>query len=224
MSERWRLVDGKELYDINNDPGQKRNVYEEHPDVVQKLTAWYDELWGELEPTFEDIAEIPIGDPAAKDVTLNYHDCIGRHMFWFQDGIRNLKGSFRGKATDLFDAADSKRPDAFWPINVVTEGEYTIELRRYPRERDAAISKNIPSGAPVYGETAHRTKQGIGFPASKARLSIGDQEEISGVAKDAKTATFRMDLPKGSQRLSAKFVAADGTSLDAFYVYARKSK
>ena len=38
MSERWRLIDGKELYDIDADPGQKNNVFDEHPEVVERLT------------------------------------------------------------------------------------------------------------------------------------------------------------------------------------------
>ena len=34
MSGPWRLVNGKELYEIKKDPGQKRNVAADHPDIV----------------------------------------------------------------------------------------------------------------------------------------------------------------------------------------------
>lgn len=87
MSERWRLIDNKELYDIDSDPGQVKNVFGQHPQVMAKLSAWYDDLWDELEPTLQDCPEIPLGDEAVDTVALNYHDCIDRHMFWFQDGI-----------------------------------------------------------------------------------------------------------------------------------------
>ena len=36
MTQRWRLVNGEELYDIQTDPGQKTDVASDHPDIVQK--------------------------------------------------------------------------------------------------------------------------------------------------------------------------------------------
>jgi len=215
MSERWRLVNGKELYDINTDPGQKSNVYAEHPDVVGRLGAWYDALWAEIEPTLKDVAEIPLGHPRAPAVALNYHDCIGRHKFWFQNDIRNIKTKIAPPG--------SKRPRAFWPVQVVAEGEYTIELRRWPKELDAAIHADVPPGAKVYGRPAHRSTPGVGFPAVKAYLTIGGQRLTQTVSKDDAGVTFRVKLSKGSHRLSATFVDAEGSSLDVFFVYVTES-
>ena len=225
MTERWRLVNGKELYDIDADPGQKKNLFDQHPEVVERLTEHYDALWDDLQPAINRVAEISIGDPAAPSVALNYHDCIGRHMFWFQDGIRSLnKGRFRGQPVRLIDAAkrEGKRAPAFWPVNVATEGEYRIELRRWPAEVDAPIHADIPAGEPVYGQSAQRTKPGRGFPAVKATLSVGDQQLTTQVGVRTKAAVFKTTLKAGSQHLSAKFHAADRRSLDAFYVYVSK--
>ncbi|KKL60228.1 hypothetical protein LCGC14_2207410, partial [marine sediment metagenome] len=216
LSERWRLVGGRELYDIDADPGQKKNVYAEHPEVVQRLSSFYDALWEEMKPTFKDVAEIPLGHPRASHVALNYHDCIGRHKFWFQDGIRRI--------TDKIDPPESKRRRAFWPVNVVTEGEYTIELRRWPKELGAAIRANIPPGDKVYGRPAFRTTPGMGFPAVEASLSIGGRSFTEPVDDQAKGITFRVELPKGSHRLSARFIDAERRSLDAFYAYVTKSE
>ncbi len=216
LSERWRLVGGRELYDIDADPGQKKNVYAEHPEVVRRLSSYYDALWAEIEPTLTDVAEIPLGHPQASHVALNYHDCIGRHMFWFQDGIRRITGKI--------DPPESKRRQAFWPVNIVTEGEYTIELRRWPKELGAAIHANIPPGAKVYGRPTFRTTPGMGFPAVEASLSIGDRSFTEPVDDRAKGITFRVKLPKGSHRLSARFIDAERRSLDAFYAYVTKSE
>lgn len=224
MSERWRVVEGSELYDIDADPSQKNNVFNEHPQVVERLSSWYDQLWNELEPTFKNVPEIPLGVDAAGTVMLNYHDCIGRHMFWFQDGIRSLQAKYGGKTNSLIDPPGSERRSAFWPVDIVADGEYTIELRRWPRELDAAISADIPPSDSVYGQPSHRTTKGVGFPAAKAQLSIGDKQQSVVVTKDAVAAEFRMKLAKGSDRLSARFIAADGRSLDSFYVYIRKSR
>lgn len=60
MSQRWRLVNGRELYDMDADPGQQRNLAADHPDQVAAMAAFYDVWWAELEPTFSHTAEIPL--------------------------------------------------------------------------------------------------------------------------------------------------------------------
>ena len=52
MTSQWRLINGKELYDIKADPGQEADIATGHPDVVKRLTDFYDAWWAELEPTF----------------------------------------------------------------------------------------------------------------------------------------------------------------------------
>jgi len=214
MSERWRLIDGAELYDIDADPKQETDVCAKHPEVVRRLTRFYDQLWDELQPTFKNVPRIPLTAPGQKTVALNYHDCIGRHFGWFQNEMRQI-----GKRID---EPQSKRPRAFWPVKVVADGEYQIELRRWPVEVDAPIHADIPAGANVYGQDAHRTRPGQGFPAAKADLSIGDQRLTVDIDERTRAAIFRTRLSAGSQRLSAKFYADSGRSLDAFYVYVRK--
>ncbi len=213
LSQRWRLVGGKELFDIDADPGQGKNVFAEHPEVVERLSTYYDALWAQIEPTLADVAEIPLGDPRARSVALAYYDCMGWHKFWFQDGIRSIKNKI--------DPPDSKRR-AFWPVNVVTAGEYTVELRRWPQELNAAIHADVPPGENVYGRPARRSVPGTGFPAVEARLGIGEQQRRMAVRGEDLGATFRVKLSTGSYRLSARFLDAKGRSLDAFFVYVRK--
>ena len=224
MTQRWRLIEGKELYDIIADPGQEQDIAVNHPEVVTRLRSFYEELWDEMEPTFDDVARIPLGDPATESVKLNYHDCIGRHMFWFQNGIRSLTGDIPGEATDLIDATGSKRPLAFWPVEVVTDGEYTIELRRWPEEAATPIRSGLPEGDLIYGLPSHRTTPGKGFPATEGRLFIGEQTLLGEVETNAESLIFKLDLKAGKQRLSAKFFDSQGRSLDAFYVYVTKSE
>ncbi|MFK8113076.1 MAG: arylsulfatase [Rubripirellula sp.] len=49
-SQRWRLVNNKELYDISADPFEKTNVLSEHPTVVSELNAAYDKWWAKTVP------------------------------------------------------------------------------------------------------------------------------------------------------------------------------
>jgi arylsulfatase A-like enzyme len=49
-SQRWRLVNNKELYDIAADPYEKTNVIDAHPEVVASLRKAYDAWWAETLP------------------------------------------------------------------------------------------------------------------------------------------------------------------------------
>jgi arylsulfatase len=49
-NERFRLVNNGELYDIDADPGETKNVAAEHPSVVAKMRAAYDDWWQETRP------------------------------------------------------------------------------------------------------------------------------------------------------------------------------
>ena len=55
ITKRWRLVEGKELYDIIADPAQRNDVSTEHPDVVERLTRqhldWFKSVASGMEPT-----------------------------------------------------------------------------------------------------------------------------------------------------------------------------
>lgn len=49
-SHRYRFVDNNALYDMQADPGQTRNVIEEHPEIVKQMRAAYDSWWRETRP------------------------------------------------------------------------------------------------------------------------------------------------------------------------------
>jgi hypothetical protein len=54
QNSRFTLVNNKELYDLQADPGEKVNVIGEHPDVVAKLRAAHDQWWAEALPLMEN--------------------------------------------------------------------------------------------------------------------------------------------------------------------------
>lgn len=47
---RFTLVNNKELYDLQNDPGETKNVLEGNPDEVAKLRAAYEKWWADVQP------------------------------------------------------------------------------------------------------------------------------------------------------------------------------
>lgn len=57
-NEKWRYVGvwsrtpdtPAALYDIDNDPGEKKNVIEQHPEIARKMLKAYDAWWDEVRP------------------------------------------------------------------------------------------------------------------------------------------------------------------------------
>jgi arylsulfatase len=49
-NSRFRFVNNRELYDLENDPGEKTNVIDDHPEVVANMRAAYDQWWSEVLP------------------------------------------------------------------------------------------------------------------------------------------------------------------------------
>jgi len=49
-NSRFHLVNNKELYDLQADPGETKNVIADHPQVVAAMRAAYDRWWEEILP------------------------------------------------------------------------------------------------------------------------------------------------------------------------------
>ncbi len=50
QDHRFTLVNNKELYDLEADPGEQTNVISKHPEVIAKLRAAYDQWWEDMQP------------------------------------------------------------------------------------------------------------------------------------------------------------------------------
>ncbi len=209
MTNRWRLNNGKELYDIKADPGQTQNVAAKHSDIVQRLTAFYDAWWDELEPTFAQDCSIYLGHAADNPATLTCHDWI-------------TTGSTPWNHASVRSAMSGDENTGFWNVKVVEDGVYEIRIRRWPQEADAAINAALPPGADVPGVKAYRTTPGKAFKAVKATIEIGGQSAETAVAPDAKEVVFKLKLAAGVTHLSSRFQSADGQRIGGYYAYVKK--
>jgi len=210
MTSKWRLVNGKELYDIKADPGQKKDVALQNSEVVARLTKFYDEWWADLEPSFSDDTEIYLGHVKDNPARLTSHDWIfAGSVPWNQAHIR--KGTTH-KAVK----------EAFWAVNVVEGGDYEIRLRRWPEESDKTINAKLPPGADVPGVKAFRTTPGVGIKAVKAELKIGDISESAAITADAKEVVFNVKLKAGRTKMIGTFLTKEGKAYGAYYAYVLK--
>ncbi len=123
MTERWRLVEGKELYDIVADPAQRNDVYADHPDVVARLTKehldWFKSVSTGMEPT-----RIAIGSDVENPTHLTSQDWVTprsnppwAHAHVVRRSLAN--GS--------------------WHVDVTKPGKYRISLARWPHYLDKSI-------------------------------------------------------------------------------------
>ena len=59
---RFRMVNGQELYDLRNDPFEKENVIQDHPEVAKQMQAAFDQWWKETRPLMvnEEVPNSPV--------------------------------------------------------------------------------------------------------------------------------------------------------------------
>ncbi|MFP4340221.1 MAG: arylsulfatase [Cyclobacteriaceae bacterium] len=203
MTERWRLVFGNELYDMQNDPGQATNVADQHPEVVRQLQQDYDKWWQEVSQGSDEYARIIIGSEAENPVTLTCHDFHPTepgYPAWNQKMIR--------RASNI---------QGFWTLEVAEAGDYQIELRRWPREADALITGNVPPGEPVSGGDAY--PEGKILPIIKAGIRLGGQEISAPVEDEQAGVTFDVNLAAGPVELTSWYKDAEGHEYGGYYVY-----
>ncbi len=211
MTSRWRLINGKELYDIKKDPGQKNDVASGFPNVTERLRNFYEQWWAELEPTFANSTAIHLGDPHENPARLTSHDWITTRLNpWNQAHIRN--------------AYNGKENTGFWNVKIVESGEYEISLRRWPKEIDHPISAPLPPGKPVPGVKAYRTTAGKAIDIVRARLQIGPYTKSKQVSGKETEITFRVPLKAGKTTMEALFFTENNEEYGAYFVYVMKKR
>ena len=67
---KWRLVAGEELYDLQADFGQKTDVAAQNPGVVKRMRDHYEGWWAAREPGLREFCPLSIGAPQQNPVTL----------------------------------------------------------------------------------------------------------------------------------------------------------
>jgi len=141
MTSRWRLIDGRELYDINKDGEQRRDVSADHPEVVQSLRREYERWWEDISGRFAECVWIPVGTDHENPVTLTSHDIHGQ-VSW-----------------DHAHAKGNSKCDGFWTVDVAREGRYEISVCRWPEEARIPL-RDAPEGSKAFAPTHARLKVG----------------------------------------------------------------
>lgn len=202
MWRKWRLVKGTELYDLATDFGQTMNVAAGQGDVVRKLRNAYEAWWAKVEPRLDDFSPISIGAEQENPVTLSAADWANVYC----DNMHDLRQGVRRNGP--------------WHLLVEQDGVYEIELRRWPREADTAITAGVPEFKAVDGALP----PGKALPIAKVRLKIGDYDATKPVSAGDKGIVFTLPL-RGQSRATMQtwcYDAEDNELCGAYFAYVRR--
>ena len=190
MTERWRLVNGKELYDIQADPGQETDIAAQYPEVVTSLRQ-------ELERT----------EKKNDEVQRRY--IIGGK----QNRVEFTPEDWCRKGPGLWQSDISEGKPGFAPIlaEVAKAGTYRFELRRWPEETGGTIRGVLPAEAT--GRMA-----GVKLDIVRASLQVQDFDKIIPVDDAMTAAVLEVELQVGPADIAACFWTKDHQKTGAYYL------
>jgi len=187
---KWRLVEGKELYRVDEDPGQQRNVASDHLDVVARMRAHYQQWWKDVQPALKDTPPILLGADEANPTILYASDWRGDYA----DNWGGLRGG-------------NKKGN--WNVRVTRPGDYRLTLYRWPPEAETALD------APLSGPCG----KGVAVPIRAAKVRIGDFEKTWPTPSGALSAACHVSLDPGDYTLNTLFLDGQEKPLcSAYYV------
>ncbi len=205
----WRLLESRELYNRSTDPLQKDNAYEQNLQVVKKMETQLDLWWNEVKKDINEPQKIIIGSDNENPSILTACD-------WLDVFIDQQPQVSMGN-----------RKISYWCLDVAQEGDYEIELRRWPKETDSPIAgkcRMIDRNGNI-GGTA--------LPIVSASIYIGGMELLSisekipygfeGLTKkvtpEDKVITFDVHLKPGPIYLHTFFHIKGQGIIGAYYAY-----
>lgn len=203
--KHWRLLEDRELYNLETDPLQQTNVIAQHPDVVAKMRETLYSWWAEVGATANEPQRVVIGSQHENPSRLTA--CEWLDVFIDQQGqIR------RGQ-----------QKSGYWLLEVAQDGDYEFELRRWPKEADIPLNQAMPKGT----STALPIDSASLYLSNHHHLSIGEKRPYGfegltqKVNRGDTAAVFTAKLKKGPIALHTWFRGKD-TILSAYYVYVRR--
>lgn len=199
--KRWRLLEDRELYNLDTDPLQQTNVIEDHPDIAANMRHTLNQWWKEVGPIANEPQRIIIGHEKENPMMLTACEWLDV----FIDQQRQVR------------RADLK--NGYWELDVAEAGTYEFELRRWPRESGLGLREGLPPTAVTDGELV----EGVELDITSARMKIGRFDARKKLGPNSKHATFKGFLNRGPKRLYTWFVDSNNQAIvGAYYVYVRR--
>jgi arylsulfatase len=199
--QNWRLLEETELYDLEHDPAQARNVIDDHPDIAEKLRAALAEWWTGVEPVANQVQRIIVGSDEENPMLLTA--CEWRDVFVDQQEQVRI----------------AERKNSYWDLAIERAGVYRFELRRWPRESGLKLTEACAATEFTDGVGL----AGVAMPIAEARLMIARQTFEQPLSPDDESAVFTVNLEAGQTLLHTWFYDERNQPIcGAYYVYVER--
>jgi len=202
LTRRWRLVDGTELYDVHEDPGQTQDVAAQCPETVAALRAAHEDWWEQVAPSLGEYCPISLGNDKENPTSLCAMDVMG-DVAWHQTHI-----------------VLAQRSTGRWTVDVERKGRYQVLLRRWPEELDLPIAAAVtPEDAKshIYADETGTCRT---IQPTQAYIEIFGKRYEAAVGIGDRGVLFDVRLGRtGITTLDAWFLGEDGERWGAYYVY-----
>lgn len=210
MTNRWRLIDNSELYDISNDLAQTKNVFDEQPGVVKMIQEAHKEYWARVKVGDRNIPRPVIGHHTDPETFLTSSDWYLPNVPWNHAQV-----------------AKGKPLIGSWHISVPKDDTYLFEVRRWPRETNTPI-QDIPTFTKTIDSWSFKggvTKLIYGkelkaLPVQSIKLEVGGFTKTKQVKKHDSHLVFEVDLKKGDTVVKGTMFNNEGEIISGtYYMY-----
>jgi arylsulfatase A-like enzyme len=196
--KRWRLLEDRQLYDLETDPHQDRDVASLHPEVVSKMRDHLNAWWDGVKDKVLEPQRVILGSENENPTMLTaceWLDVFVDQQVQIRRGIRR---------------------NGRWCLTVAESGTYEFELRRWPRESGLKLAEGCPATQVTDGQYA----EGQALPISQARLQVGQVSKTAPAQPDGESVKFVVVLQTGETQLQTWMLSAENDELcGAYYVY-----
>ena len=160
LKSRWRLINGKELYNLDQDPAQRNDISASNPGLVQELRALYPSFWKSVSLRMVPVS-IDLGNPAESPTVLCSQD-------WYMP-----KGN---PPWDFGQISKLVRVTGPWMVNVKKAGLYRLTLRQWPAAANKPV-KALKAKVRIAGkEMEARVDPGSKGVVFEIELPVGKSE------------------------------------------------
>lgn len=202
MSDKYRLVNGNELYNIIEDPSQQNDIAEQHPEMVKQYRQVYEVWWTDVSERFDEYAGIIIGSKFENPVHITSHDWHSESQVpWHQRHIRA-----------------GIQENGFWILDVEEAGEYEITLSRWPLHLQHPISSGKIERPAIPGTSVGESKRGGVLAIAKAKIKFGEQFLEKKVRKDDIKVSFNIKLKSGEGQRFQSWFEGEQINMGAYYI------
>ena len=198
IKNQWRLINGKELYDIEKDRFQERDLAGQHPKIVEALLSENTNFIkrAKEQRTYHELPVQVIGNEQQQEIKLTIQHAIGEDRgIWKSEQV----------------AAGIKNKNNTHALRVDQEGFYQISCRRWPKE----------CPGPVLGIPSKNPKDWFEYKTispEKARIKIANQIHEKQVQVNELEVAFKVYLEKGKTFLVNDFIEGE-EKYGVYYTY-----